>query len=1729
MADDDQEIPGQQHASPIAAPLDGKSTASANTPLPPAPSTSPSTIVDPSPPAPSEAAVVKTGSSDSQPMITTSSTASILPAQVQPTMDDTGPSPYGTRRSRLLASHARINYAEDRELDMDYDESPASKKPRDSSTSCSSMNLQVEDYDNTGVSTRRRSLTTAIAPPALKGGNATVPKEHIPGLSSFSMHQEPGAPAQQTSKKRKAPGAAPVTQSNTSVTPSVTTSKNVSRKAATAISSNSSRTTNMLSFDDSKGYLKDGVMKADDGTVLAVNDHVYLVCEPPGEPYYLARIMEFLHANNNQKLPVEALRVNWYYRPRDIGRKVTDTRVVFASMHSETCPITSLRGKCQIAHRHDIENVDDFRKIKDSFWYDKMFDRFIHRYYEVIPTSQVINVPIKVKKLLDERWKFVIVEQGRGKELTSAIKSCKRCSGYCASNDSVDCAMCKNTYHMNCVRPPLLKKPARGFAWSCGPCSRKQERKLEARNIPNLSDKAHEGDEEEPFDEEEEEHGGAITINGTESESQAAGARPATAEQIAQAKLWPYRYLGIHCRVEDALDHDDRIYPRASSRLGPKHQANVVVWHGQPVELVKPAEIKRRYMKGGAYKKDGKSTKDNVATVEEDKLAKEKRPRWVMDEPYGYVRRGEDLPNDDAKNTAKVQFRMPKVGDVSTRGVSQWTSDPSDPDQREKVIDEYMTHAKAKASHIGVEEYSTNFLDKALELLYKENFNVQRALTSLTHVSKRTDLKEPELTKEELKRFEEGVAKFGSELRRVSRHVGKSRKHGEIVRFYYMWKKTPRGQQIWGSYESRKGKKHAKQVDAKLVDDVADEADDSAFDSVKASSRKRNFECKFCSSRESPQWRRAPGTAPGTTVPVDSSLRNSKDKGDHLIVALCQRCAGLWRKYGIQWENIDEVAKMVANNGGRAWRKKMDAAFLAELISANETSSIRVSSVTAATATANGVEVPPSLTIQPGQEVSKKRQKLEHQAAQTAPNGPIVEPPKKKPVEKPPEPLIPEQPVVRVLPCAVCYEMEPMGDQRLSCKHCRMTVHRNCYGIAEGRPVNKWSCDTCSNDTVPQISTSYECVLCPVTHNEQELLEPPRVSHKKKSDREREKERLEREMVLERTEQYQRRQDESGRPRNPREPLKRTTGNRWVHVTCAVWHPEIKFSSAASLEASEGFQSIPGTRYEQCCKLCKSNTGACINCYQCAATFHVACAIQYGYGLGFDITPVKGSRKDIVNTLTLGSETGNVTPVAYCREHTVKSIVHPISEVVEGSTLNALQLFVRTYKQADLSLTGTVRKAAMMNSVTRGMVQSTGTSHRGSLSNPAHAQRSSRVSPAAATVKSEEFDEDGDRVVHLNDNIVDEPIRKVCDSCGHDASPKWHKVEKKTPPKANDPGDKDLHAQPDEAYTITNGQVNGVTVHHPETPRDEAVSGAQDDGDGTNGTLDSQQGSPTFMHRDLEDLNGDLEYHPEVQEIPVYLCHKCHLRKLRNPTPPPATEYGMDGSQSEHRPDGVDTPSPPPPPPPPPPPQPLWSFPPSALAHDRYTGWPGPPPVHYAGPPRLANGISPSPPSAPPPVPAHFPPPPGQYHSSGYRHGPGQHEMAPQRVMNGIAGGYHGPHSSSGHLAAGPYSPHALAPSRMQHSGAGARDMVSPRMQQQQQIHGPHGPPRAEENPFAVPFQAHRSPRQDHQRMYGSPRGVNERPETPPGAMNRGGVWHGSDGRLNNGASESPSLRNLLH
>lgn len=625
-------------------------------------------------------------------------------------------------------------------------------------------------------------------------------------------------------------------------------------------------------------------------------------------------------------------------------------------------------------------------------------------------------------------------------------------------NDSVECAVCHNTYHMNCVRPPLLKKPSRGFAWACGPCSRAQEKRLEAR----LGTATEDADEEEIVDEEEEEVSGDTNATTPDPESQT-DSHPGTQAEIALAKMWPMRYLGIHCRVEDALQYDDRaIYPRASSRLGPRHQANVNVWHGHAVELVKPAEIKKRYVKAAGNKKEGKLSKETVAAIEADKAEKAKRPKWVMDEPPGYVRRGEDLPNKDSKCSAELMFKMPPLGVHSTRG------EDNAPTVTEDQVNAYMNRARALAKqHVGVEPYNTNFLDKCLSLFTKHQYDADAALKHVKKLDKRKDLKEPpDFTKEEEKKWNEGVGKYGSEIRSVRLHTSKTMFYGDAVRYYYLWKKTPKGREIWGSFPNRKGKSKKVEPDAKarLLDDVADAQDDSAFDNDKAAKVKRSFQCKYCNARHSRQWRRAPGAAPGQLMPADG---RSKDKTG-FAVALCLRCAGLWRKYAVKWENVDEIAKKVAQGGGKAWKRRIDEELLREVHAAQSDPGSK-------NATPEYAD-PPVAAVQPAVEPPKK--KLKTGAIVNGDSGastPNAEPgPKKKEKEKPvpvpkapTPPPVPALPRLRALPCAVCRSADGL---RLECAACRLTVHKACYGVEETRQALKWYCDTCKNDKKESVS-----------------------------------------------------------------------------------------------------------------------------------------------------------------------------------------------------------------------------------------------------------------------------------------------------------------------------------------------------------------------------------------------------------------------------------------------------------------------------------------------------------------------------------------------------------------------------------------------------------------------------------------------------------------------------------
>lgn len=109
-------------------------------------------------------------------------------------------------------------------------------------------------------------------------------------------------------------------------------------------------------------------------------------------------------------------------------------------------------------------------------------------------------------------------------------------------------------------------------------------------------------------------------------------------------------------------------------------------------------------------------------------------------------------------------------------------------------------------------------------------------------------------------------------------------------------------------------------------------------------------------------------------------------------------------------------------------------------------------------------------------------------------------------------------------------------------------------------------------------------------YTERDFVEPPKTSHKKKT-----------EYAQNVANFYRKKQEQLDKPINPREPLKRTANYNWVHLTCAVFTPEVKFGNAKTLEPSEGISSIASARYEETCKACEQKGGACVACHSCQA------------------------------------------------------------------------------------------------------------------------------------------------------------------------------------------------------------------------------------------------------------------------------------------------------------------------------------------------------------------------------------------------------------------------------------------------------------------------------------------------------------------------------------------------
>ncbi|KAF9061938.1 hypothetical protein BDP27DRAFT_1406433 [Rhodocollybia butyracea] len=309
------------------------------------------------------------------------------------------------------------------------------------------------------------------------------------------------------------------------------------------------------------------------GAEVKVNDHVYVSpswSTRDGTPYSIGRIMEFLKPEgsslvaDSDSLPYTRVRLAWYYRPRDVSdRPGGDSRLLLAAIYSEICDINQVRAKCYVVHRDKISDLAGWKKRPDRFYFTRLFDPYLKKEFEIIQATDVKNIPEDVRNTLIERYEYVAAEKEVIPDLTAPLRLCDTCTIWCSSLESVECDRCKNFFHMRCVQPPLQAKPSRGYGWTCAPCSRRHEEEVDSREVRHTTPN---GNKPTPKSNAPAPRGrGRPRKDRTQAEKE-------ENFPVKHFRLWPFRYFGQYTLVEDTLDTEDLIFPRAATRVGPKYQ-----------------------------------------------------------------------------------------------------------------------------------------------------------------------------------------------------------------------------------------------------------------------------------------------------------------------------------------------------------------------------------------------------------------------------------------------------------------------------------------------------------------------------------------------------------------------------------------------------------------------------------------------------------------------------------------------------------------------------------------------------------------------------------------------------------------------------------------------------------------------------------------------------------------------------------------------------------------------------------------------------------------------------------------------------------------------------------------------------------------------------------------------------------------------------------------------------
>ena len=634
--------------------------------------------------------------------------------------------------------------------------------------------------------------------------------------------------------------------------------------------------------------------------LLNINEHIYMVSEPPGEPYYVGRVVAFVpkkdfytridNCTGTSIFPAAYfnLKMNWYYRQRDISDSIykSEPRILFASLHTDVCPLQSFRGKCTVMHKKAaaelFSSISEYVTRPNHFYFDQVFDRYTGEYYSVYSTKSLLETlkPIpgskqqsNYLKLLAMEYPYIYCEPKfpldnfiekylLNHKVADSNKydqiwdlRCGECWEWCQNTGQhIQCEGCGQPYHLYCLNPPLERKPNRDVVWVCSDCISKDNFHFEEANpknekLPPFKSKVPSGDLEDFA---------KHIINSMSLK-----------KKTLNKDNWWFQYFGTFVvnNLESCVTFDCP-YPFKTNRLG-------------------VSKYQYKFPEESCATLTSSMSNDNNTT---STPAQEKTDSGILD-------RGTDA-------TVSVLWR--------------WNESDLD----EATLDKYMLDCIATfPKDRDFSPTDSNFRDFLCKALMENNFDVAKAYEQCDEQLNRKRLEIPTFTDQELSVFEREVAKYGSELKPVCKAI-QTQPMAMVVKFFYLWKKTERGLKVRNKWDKKLKAANLKKSpnlskEWKYIDDSSVELDNLP--------KETEISCSFCLTDFSPMWYKLTGCS---TKPA-----KKENSETFRLQSLCIRCARLWRRYGVKWEPPSNTLKAVY--GGNASSFKAN---VAELLSDNSES-----------------------------------------------------------------------------------------------------------------------------------------------------------------------------------------------------------------------------------------------------------------------------------------------------------------------------------------------------------------------------------------------------------------------------------------------------------------------------------------------------------------------------------------------------------------------------------------------------------------------------------------------------------------------------------------------------------------------------------------------------------------------------------------------------------------------